>query len=86
MKRSAVYQRAAWLIEKNYERFACNAIVEAKGRHFDTPAEREFAEYFKPLNRSIDRPWFGQPSIEQNRDHRVIALCLMAAIAESEGK
>lgn len=87
MKPSVVLMKAAKLIECGSQRLSCLAIDEASRTSAKGYADAKliFSELFEPPSRR-GLVWFGQSKDPRNQDRRVIALCLAAAIAESEGK
>ncbi len=82
MKRSAIYKRAALLINSGFSRYACTAVSKAEGSHPDVLYDFEF--YFKPELVSVMHPWFGNNRNARNQELRMTALLLMAEIARSE--
>lgn len=83
MKQSEIFREAAECIQDGRERLACCAVINA----CDTDEEADdavgmFAGYFEPEEPALS--WFGRFTPD-NQAHRMTALCLMAAIAESEG-
>ena len=98
MKMSEVYRRAAEVIEEGGMLYACDAIGVAVGwfspdgcnkphpyrnKDLRNQALMYFAELFRPERRSYY--WFG-PTTGENKKPRILALCFMAAIMESEGR
>lgn len=81
---SKVFLLAADLIEEDINSFCCSAIRYSTNKmemYSDEFAYRElFHKYFKPENTGRDSTYFGS---YLNREHRILALCLLAAMAES---
>jgi len=102
MKDSEIYRTAAELIDMDEENYACNAIeivcryianlsqdeaYEVIGRF-----ERMMRPNRLPKNHK-DYGWYGRPKniffskkYTERQSCRVLSLCFMAAIAESEGR
>ena len=86
MTLSEVFRNAARQIEIGENSFCCTAIDYAMWDAVwyavqDEHSAREyFAELFSPTRRRI---WWWR---RDDRDSRIVALCLAAAIAESEGE
>ena len=92
MKRSAIYRKAARLIESGSMDRSCWAVVSAEnaGRALweNTPAREAYADQIlggEEDTYALDWGPNGADSREAKRI-RVLALCFMAAIAESEGQ
>lgn len=95
MKLSEIYREAAWRIEGGHEKYGCIAIegvaavwddgMIVNWSHVDT-AIASFSEYFRPENTYSRDPWFGRACTANQQNRRILALCFMAAIAESEGE
>lgn len=98
MKSSEILREAARLIERGIEEFSCKAVARAlgiyKGRDVTpywrvepvvlrTPAIAAYSVLWERPPSSCD---FADEITQEGRDERVIALCLAAAIAESEGQ
>ena len=95
MKTSKLYIEAAKLVDSGKARFCCTALYMAK---YKKPMSMKFFTYNIPealamcylfkndkYNNTLWRGTFGTPNEPKNQKERVIALCLMAAIAESDG-
>lgn len=67
-------------------RCGCGAILDAAGMESDSQANVYF-ELFRP-NHLVAGGWFGSFDLAavQAKEHRILALCLAAAIAESDGQ
>lgn len=89
MKPSEIFRKAARYMENRcYPPYACNAIsfVET-GCSFDqTLARKYFKEIYGKKEGHNTAGWYGDPHCSKNRNARIIALCLAAAVAKSEGK
>jgi len=88
MKDSEIYRRAAEIMDDPLHEFAsCSAIANAfygTQRNNDWPlGGSEYQELTEPFLDLFDG--IQHTSLEQ-RNTRVLALCFMAAIAESEGR
>ena len=91
MKPSQVYREAARLLERKEVITCCPAISTAERPYHDERGhngecrldqlEGPFREFFWPDNGQAY--WWGSPKVKANQDARVIALCFMAAMAES---
>lgn len=86
MKRGDVYRKAARILEQEPSEYAaCGALRMALDNDLaGCPFEPEivaFSDYFKPKDISHGGYWFG-PMCDENNDHRILALCLMACIAD----
>jgi len=101
MKDSEIYRRAAELIDMGSERFACNSIeivckFTAGCSWGETDAILDqFQNAMRPNRLPLNHEaygWYGKPvdarnaPITERQECRVLALCFMAAIAESEGR
>lgn len=97
MKLSEVYRRAAKLIEDREEIYSCCAVDAVVMGTFNVAAHtaqaKKYAEFFGrdlPVapgwNDTADSMTRLQTAIDHDRDIRVLLLCFMAAIMESEGK
>lgn len=86
MKFSEIFRRAARRIEKGRNSFCCYAIEDQYDVDLEEriPARNYFLDIYGHRNKP-DIGVFGKADIKANQDRRVIALCLAAAIAESEG-
>jgi hypothetical protein len=95
MKTSTLYLEAAKLVESGKALFCCTAIYMVK---YKKPMSMEFFNYNIPeamamcylfqnekYNNTLYRGTFGSPKEPTNQKRRVLALCLMAAIAEADG-
>lgn len=88
MKRSEIYREAARRIEQSDEVRACCRVLSEIQPHADSGVchacvtHSAFEAYFGRNTQS----GFWWPLNEANRDARVLALCFMSAIAESEGQ
>jgi len=82
MKLSDVFRNAARAVEIVENTYCCTAIDDAVwyADQDEHPVQEYFAELFSPTRRRTF--WW----LKDDRDSRVVALCLAAAIAESEGK
>ena len=81
MKDSEIYRRAAELIATNKERFCCFAIGLCGGTCLEfTMLMRDNRRYLW-MQEENEHSWQ-----EPVRNRRVLALCLMAAICEEEGR
>ena len=80
MTLSEIFLKAAKAIETGKNSYCCTAIDDAAWYEDqdDYPAQEYFAELFSPKRR---RAYWWQ---QGDRDSRIVALCLAAAIAESE--
>ena len=97
MKISEVLRKAARSLERGTSDCCCAAIRHVAGLSetwYDhnlinfriaklPPTQKFFAIYFRPRN--SNGFWFGPRYVGDGRDRRILALCLAAAIAESEG-
>jgi hypothetical protein len=88
MKPSAILQEAARNMELGHEKYSCiavrNAIPDCSDSVYsmafrEQPAARAYAVLLGRLPTLSD---FHSESV----DHRIVALCIAAAIAKSEGK
>lgn len=100
MKTSELYREAARMIAEYRAHYACTAIYALKRgmkshhdprveffQHFDLDA-MAFTQAFTSPSFPEDSYYcgvFGFPDIPEVREHRITALCLMAAIMESQG-
>lgn len=87
MKASEVYLRAAELVDDppvKAVRFSCCAIAEACGQFekWNARGPCKFVDRF--ADNFLDGGYFGYSRDPEAQAHRVLALCLMSAIAESE--
>jgi hypothetical protein len=95
MKTSVILRRAAKLIEEGHYEFSCVAIKNSlsKNEKIDTVYDRQFTNtkaaraYAILLGRlpeweDFDIETEGIVSTSDSQNHRVIALCLAAAIAD----
>lgn len=90
MKTSEILRNAAKLVEKNEYLYGCDAISDA---HYNlsglyviaihSPAYKYF-KFFSP-KKIIRHFEFWFPYGKDGANQRIIALCMAAAIAESEG-
>lgn len=88
MKRSEIYREAARLVEMGAEQYSCIAIANAAhgwARQLPCNEYEEsriyvetFADHPDELNRLFSQ------ECEDAQDLRILALCLMAAIAEDD--
>jgi hypothetical protein len=89
MKMSELFLKAAERVEDGLNSFACHAIRDAVPFGFldslNQQAQDFFAEHFKPKHYTRGQSWFGPGWMQENRDRRVVALTLAAAIAEKQG-
>jgi len=99
MKLSDVFLGAAERIEARENNYACTAIqdfclknIPGRGEANETEkrATEAFAALFKPKGTAERDGWFSPLTLhaeptQAQKEHRLTALCLMAAIAESEG-
>lgn len=93
MKDSQIYLRAAELCaikhevgSNNPDAGCCDFICSAGGARGWALVDNEFEPLFKPEHTSRPLYWFGSLGPAENNKARVLALCFMAAIAESEGR
>lgn len=90
MKLSEIYRNAAKLIERNKTAFACFAIDDAcrGNRLLAKEPQLEFSGLFRPIGKGANESWFRDAGStpDERRNIRILALCFMVAIAESEGK
>lgn len=94
MKSSAVYLKAAQMV-KTGEWVCCSAIgyAAADARLNDWKLVTDFSTIFSPRGEAPSVRWsdldYGSPeySVEamESNNHRVLMLCLAAAISSSEG-
>ena len=89
MKSSEILREAARLVESEQHTFSCHAISDAAGIDdlcsTDTEAHKAYAILLGRLP-SVSDIWHGMTGNRQEVTNvRVMALCLAAAIAESEG-
>lgn len=67
--------------------YACWAIEGVSNSLAEEAAAREWLSSFCPFRtEGWDKPWFGPNTVEENRDRRIIALTMAAAMAESAGE
>jgi len=84
MRLAQVYLKAAKMIDIGYVVYACTAIGMFSSSGYGYGYDMDmFALYFKPKQIPAYRPWFGDSCWVKNQNHRVIALLLMAAMAET---
>ena len=97
MKLSEIYRSAAKLIEDESERYSCCAIDAVQGEFaLHTKAAYRYAKLF---GSGLPAPLFADSDCEpmvrlqnaftesgDSHNCRILALCFMAAIMESEGK
>lgn len=91
MNRTKVYRHAAWLVENHKERFSCNAVATAHEGWYPTSAiEHDYRLIFAPGSPFIKINGFHYDRFirkiekvtmveEEQRDLRVLLLCMMAA-------
>lgn len=84
MKISEIFRQAAWFIEQDEADYCCTAIDDVCYALVEYDTEKTALKYFDALFKPMRNPIFWWDVID--RDSRVVALCLAAAIAESEGK
>ena len=89
MKSSEILREAARLVESGQHTFSCHAISDAAGLDdvccTDTGAHKAYAILLGRLP-DVSDIWRGLTGRrEEGTNVRVMALCLAAAIAESEG-
>jgi len=88
MKMSKIYRLAAKQIEEDvYSEYGCITIKEVSGRDFDCCSETpslpkwlHVMEMFRPSELASCGGWWHHT----DRGSRILGLCFMAAIAESE--
>jgi hypothetical protein len=90
MKPSEILREAARRVESGLNGYCCDAInqiVRCRGIA-DTDKEALLSHtYFKMVGPEvISFSWFGEPYEKGPHNRRVVALCLAAAIAESENQ
>lgn len=92
MKASQILIKAAILVDKEKDSFrgGCGAIEEAAIETRHVLDARQYFKLLSPSNRvSFRKAWFNKGGFINNdelaNNHRIIALCMAAAIAESEG-
>ena len=85
MKLSEIYQNAARDVFSKKCSLCCAAILinVDKYRGQSLPEIHLLANFFKPGN--SDFWWFGDPCNDNNQEHRVLSLLLMAEIVKTEG-
>ena len=84
MSLAQVYLKAAEMIDVGYISHACDAIGMVSSSGYGSGYDMDmFALYFKPKQIPTYRSWFGDSCWVKNQNHRVIALLLMAAMAEA---
>ena len=86
MKPSVVLRHAARRVERKQNVYGCTAIKMACGLSClsdNSEVPQQVWGYFRLIggNRGLGSPWWGLWD-----DSRIVALCLAAAIAESEGQ
>lgn len=84
-RNAEIYRNAAKLIEAGTERLACLAIAAVSKSYNDKePIHADFVSYFKPEDATHGEGWFSRMHdyTPESQDHRVVALCLMAAITD----
>jgi hypothetical protein len=81
MKLSESYLKAARLIDSGKHLYCCTAIMSAGA--FVTDFEDRFRPKRLPKDHN-EQGWYGYPE-ETAQSERILALCFMAAICESEG-
>jgi hypothetical protein len=94
MKTSTLYRRAAEMVDSGEAYYGCTAIYMLKrnvkmSEKFFTSIDHEalaFAYMFQnnKYKDTLYRGCFGDCRNKKNQELRVLALCLMAAIVESE--
>lgn len=87
MKSSEVYRKAALSIERDewYSwRSACEAISEVGGACW-TEYTDKFNDVFCPPGVTGWKAYYFGDGSPENQNARILALCFMAAISESEG-
>lgn len=97
-ERAATYREAARLIEEKrcVSWFSCHAIVQAMSDGVWTLGDEEdfipenyplvtaYGEWMRPDFCEGPAHWFGhEVSMDEQRDQRVLMLCLMAAMVET---
>lgn len=93
MKRSEIYRNAARRIERKQNTYSCVAIEMAcKGRDYED-AKEFYGETMSPRGDGVmysfdflDEEYADEFDKQFARDHRVVTLCFMAAIAEDAEK
>ena len=81
MTKAAIYIAAAEHALKHHT-VACYAIDFVSGQGYGQgEAYKEFSRLFKP-EREVGPGWFGDVANPEQQEHRVLSLCMMAAITE----
>lgn len=85
MKDSEIYKKAARLVAERKTHYSCVAIDDASGADIEdwNRQTKRYQALFRN-ERSALRAYDAE--LAGGRKWRVLALCLMAAIAESEGR
>lgn len=83
MKPSTIYRRAAERIARGDDVFSCVAISSASGIKYRYGKHWIFRDYAELFLTEGFLPDCGD--LNQRRECRITALCLMSAIAKSEG-
>ena len=98
MKASKIYRAAAKLVEEGKEKFPCLAVRACDPKYGGWQGNCELAaEFIITMSPGKMKPKTGEAASdrylnrihcgsEQGINHNVLALCFMAAIAESEGR
>ena len=89
-KRAEIYRKAAKLIEdevyhtgrESEVRFSCCAVAEAEGI-FSVWNSGRIRSRLADTYRELFPGNFGDEYNEENQNHRILALCLMAAMVEA---
>lgn len=87
-----VYLEAAKLVGEGREHWSCWAIWQSAGKpgwHYsESPEVRRYAALFSPQGSEYGCWSFSMgepPGCKELKNQRIVALCLMSAIAASEG-
>jgi len=84
MTQSEIYLRAAELIAAGYEHYSCTAISAVEDQLGYGPARLAYIAMMAPRKDDNGRPYLSVQDFNgprsRARHHRVVALCLMAAI------
>lgn len=84
MKSSEILRKAARRVEAGANTYSCCAIAEAHRNHYDALLAYSCLWGRFPTESDFMGECFDTPE-DDARNHRVVALCLAAAIAEDKG-
>ena len=92
MKPSTICRRAAKMVFDRHRLESCIVIAMAQGRSYEehgegwwrTPLVERYANLFRPRGSDGKTCWLDKLDVDLQHEWRITALCLMAAIAESE--